>query len=171
MILEAPNYLKSDIALAKKTWLFPAGGITGVEDWQTPYCESLDNEFDDLILTNPRRNFYDLEDPEQGRIQIKWEFHHLGRANIITFWFAKGRIQPITIFEYATYLKAYTGIGYPDHLLIAVHPEYERRFDLVEQTKLVAPNLPILSNLDELQQEVRHVLYKMRQPLKRKGAP
>jgi hypothetical protein len=119
--------------------LFLGGGITNVADWQEEMAKLLAGT--NLTLLNPRRDFYDNNNPELAKEQIKWEYDHLRHSNGIIFWFASETLCPITLFEYGYHL----GYGLRD-LFLGIHPEYKRKLDLEIQTALVNAEFEDLKN-------------------------
>lgn len=126
--------------------VFLAGGITGCPDWQKELVTLLDNS--DLILFNPRRADFPINDPNAAQEQISWEHDYLRIANAISFWFAKDTIQPITLYELGSWSMS------DKPIFIGIHPEYPRRQDVEIQTKLIRPEVEIVYSLKELAQKL-----------------
>src|SRR5262245_39813726 len=77
--------------------LFLAGGITGCPDWQ---AETISLFADlPLVLLNPRRRDFPINDPSAGPSQIEWEHRHLRRADAVLFWFPRETLCPIALYE------------------------------------------------------------------------
>ena len=108
--------------------LFLGGGITGCHDWQATLTRLLRNT--DLVLINPRRAIWPMDDPEASAKQIEWEYEHLQKATMIAFWFAPETLCPITLFEYGKWLVR------NKPLFVGCHPDYKRKLDVEVQTKL-----------------------------------
>jgi hypothetical protein len=121
--------------------LFLAGGITGCPPWQRQLIESLGDT--SWILLDPRREWWP-NDPRVVEQQIEWEHRHLRRADLIAFWFPRETLCPITLYE----LGAWSMTSKP--LVVGVHPAFGRRFDVDTQTRLVRPDVPVVSSLDAL---------------------
>jgi len=134
--IEAPNYVDTD-----KRSLFLAGGISNCPNWQAEILSHLDNL--DIAVFNPRRKNFSLE-TGVNRQQIEWEHTYLRKASIISFWFCKETLCPITLYE----LGAWSMTNKP--LIIGLDPEYGRREDVEIQTKLVRPEIQIVYSLKEL---------------------
>ena len=113
--------------------VFLAGGITDCPDWQAEMRELLADT--NLIVLNPRRADFDVRDPENSVKQIRWEHWAMYDADIISFWFPKETLCPITLYE----LGKQQGRG-DKKLVIGIHPDYARRLDVEEQTRLVEVN-------------------------------
>lgn len=129
--------------------LFLAGGITGCPPWQRQLIDALGET--NWFLLDPRRDPWpdDLRVVEQ---QIAWEHRHLRRADLIAFWFARETLCPITLYE----LGAWSMTSKP--LVVGVHPEYARRFDVEVQTRLARPEVPVVTSLDALAAALRERL-------------
>jgi hypothetical protein len=59
-----------------------------------------------LTLINPRRLDFDVENPDMEYEQIVWEHQNLEASDMISFWFPKETLCPITLFELGKYLKS-----------------------------------------------------------------
>ena len=86
--------------------VFLAGGITNCPPWQPELIKKLDAYcLADLVLLNPRRNDFDITNPNMSKEQINWEHFMLAQANLVSFWFSAGpSMQPITLYEYGKIL-------------------------------------------------------------------
>jgi hypothetical protein len=80
-VITAPNHYRSDQEIS----LFLGGGITNCPNWQNDIIESLSDA--DYVLYNPRRENFDISNPEESDIQIEWEYHFLSYSTAIMFWF------------------------------------------------------------------------------------
>lgn len=128
--------------------VFLAGGITNCPNWQSYVIEGL-REFD-ITIFNPRRKNFPIDDPSASEMQIKWEYKKLREADIASFWFSEGSINPITLFEYGAALERIVPV------VTGTHPQYERRRDIEIQTAFQRLTTPIHSTLDLLIQEIRN---------------
>jgi hypothetical protein len=126
--------------------LFLAGGITGCDDWQSRMTEILDPL--DLVVLNPRRNDFPIDDPTAAERQIHWEHRHLRRATARLFWFPSATLCPITLYE----LGAWSMM--PGPLFVGVDPAYARRRDVEIQTSLVRPDVRVVRSLPDLAAQV-----------------
>ena len=104
------------------TSVFLAGGITGCPDWQMELAYMLQGS--DLILLNPRRAKFPIDDPDAAYDQIVWEFQHLRKADVIAFWFPKEQIQPIALYELGAWLPS------PKRVFVGVEHGYPRERDI-----------------------------------------
>lgn len=145
--IESPEIYKN---FDSKKSIFLAGGITNCPDWQLEMVERLKNH--DIILLNPRRKKFPINVPTASKEQIQWEFEHMRRADTILFWFPKESICPIALYELGAWCMT-------DKLLwIGVHPNYERKVDIEEQTKLARPEIIIAYDLKDLADQVKMYL-------------
>lgn len=141
--VEAPKVLQD----SKNTHsIFLAGGITGCSDWQSVIVNKLVES--DFILVNPRRKDFPIYDSSAAEAQIKWEFDHLRKADIILFWFPKETLCPIVLFELGAWLMTHKTI------YIGVDPLYARKQDVEIQTKLVRPDIEIVYSLEDLATQI-----------------
>lgn len=125
--------------------IFLAGGISDCADWQEAVAERLAAETD-AVIYNPRRLDFDMNAYEvTSREQIRWEFKALRISAWNFFWFPAETLCPITLMEYGSALERIV----PGKLICGTHPEYKRRFDIVEQTELMEHE-PIYDTLESL---------------------
>lgn len=124
--LEAPG----DIGLIGDRSLFMAGGITDCPDWQLEMADRLLNL--NITVVNPRNPKFNTKAKDASLNQIAWEKEALTRCRMISFWFPKETLCPITLYELGTW------IHHPINktIFIGCHPEYKRREDVIIQTNL-----------------------------------
>jgi hypothetical protein len=122
--------------------LFLAGGISNCPDWQTELTSML--EHTNWLIINPRRKDFDVANPNMTEEQILWEHRHLRLASAIAFWFPPQTLCPITLYELGTWSMT------SKPLFIGVDPRYQRRLDVMIQTRLARPEVPILESLGDL---------------------
>lgn len=139
--VEAPH----KVEVSKKS-IFLAGGITDCPDWQKKVVEKIKDL--DIVIYNPRRANFDVSDPNALKMQIEWEHEMLKKADVISFWFCKETIQPITLYE----LGAHTVTSKP--LIIGMDKGYERRDDVEIQTKLERPDTKFVYSLKDLSDRI-----------------
>lgn len=126
--IEAPErYLTGEVSL------FLAGGITNCPLWQNEMVELLKDL--DIVVFNPRRKDFPIGDPNAAYEQIKWEFEFLDRADMILFWFARGSLNPIVLFEYGKWLMNLRNKTNYKPIFVGIDPEYERKQDVELQTR------------------------------------
>lgn len=129
--------------------VFLAGGITDCEDWQSVAADLLSNTR--LVVFNPRRANFPINDPSASRAQIEWEWRYLRRADRILFWFpaSKTSVCPIALYELGAWSMTNKRIA------VGVEPGYLRAEDVRIQTELVRPDVKIHDNLKDLVDAVR----------------
>lgn len=127
--------------------LFLAGGITGCPDWQAVLVE----QWKHLALTvfNPRRKDFPIYDPSAAEAQITWEHDWLRRVDAILFWFPCETLCPITLYELGAWTRS------SKTLFLGAHPDYQRRLDVLIQTRLERLTETVSDNLDDLAGRVR----------------
>lgn len=126
--------------------LFLAGGITSCPDWQRELKEKLEDA--PLVLFNPRRGSFPIEDKNAAGAQIEWEYRHLRKATAISFWFPYETLNPIVLYELGAWSMT------DKKLFVGVHPAYQRAQDVWIQTRLVRPDVQIVESIEELAQEI-----------------
>lgn len=113
--------------------VFLAGGISNCADWQEDVAIRIAAEVDNCIVYNPRRVDFDMSAYEDvSRLQINWEWHALRLSTVNLFWFPAETLCPITLLEYGSAMERLR----EGALMCGTHPDYKRRFDVVEQTRL-----------------------------------
>ena len=128
--------------------LFLAGGISGTHDWQTELVALLADL--PLVLLNPRRRNFPMDDPTAAEGQIAWEFRHLRRATAVLFWFPPETLCPIALFELGG------RIAEPKQaLFVGTHPDYKRRLDIEIQLNLARPEVVLAADITALAGQVR----------------
>lgn len=146
---------------SNKEWIFLAGSITGVWDWQQ-YCVSKLEELEtkikgtpferEFVIFNPRRKSFDMSDVSQSKKQIEWEYHGLEIADYILFWFSHETLAPITLFEYGKWMNS------NKKLFVGIDPKYKRLQDVVIQTSLGRPHQKINYSIDCIISEIHQSL-------------
>jgi Nucleoside 2-deoxyribosyltransferase like len=127
--------------------LFLAGGIVGCPDWQRQVVEHLRDT--ELTLLNPRRANFPIDDPSAAEHQITWEHHHLRKATAICFWFPCETLCPIVLYELGAWSMT------EKRVFIGVHPDYQRRQDVVLQTGLARPDVTVVLSVPALVAQIR----------------
>lgn len=133
--------------LGNERSLFLAGGITGCPDWQAELTDLLKNE--DIVLLNPRRTNFPMDDANAAKEQIEWEHRHFRRSTAVSFWFTKETLCPITLYELGV------NVMRDIPLFVGVHPKYARRQDIEIQIRLERPELEIVYNLNSLAGKIK----------------
>ena len=150
IIVTAPNEYYG-LEIVKRPSLFLAGGITGCEDWQSTMIEYLKN--DKVIIYNPRRKDFPIGDPTAAETQITWEFEKLAKASAISFWFAAGTDNPIVLYE----LGMWSNSG-DRPCIIGLDEHYARRQDVIIQTTLARPEVPIFHKFETFVKQVKWLI-------------
>ena len=135
--------------------IFLAGGITNCPDWQTDIIAKLRGSriITDLDIYNPRRKNFPIHEPNASLEQIKWEFEKLKTADMIIFWFSRGSLNPIVLYELGMW-----GNSRNTKIIIGTDTEYERRRDVIIQTNLARPELPLLCSLEGIVEEIKRIV-------------
>lgn len=127
--------------------LFLAGGITNCPNWQNEMIEKLKET--NIIIFNPRRESYPINEDSTSLKQIKWEYDYLKSADIISYWFSEGSINPISLYELGMW-----GNSRDKKIFIGVHPDYQRKEDVYIQTRLARPDIKIVDSIDKLCKQI-----------------
>ena len=127
--------------------LFIAGGISNCSDWQSEMAPLLSDT--ELVLLNPRRKNFPMEDPFAAPIQIKWEHKYLAYPHAVLFWFPPETLCPITLFELGTFAR--TDIP----VFVGVDPNYARKLDIEVQMSLWRPDIKVVYSLVDLANQVK----------------
>ena len=123
--------------------IFVAGGITDCPDWQREFVNYF-KYVGNVVLYNPRREDFDIKNPDISREQIDWEYAKLKEADYIVFWFPEETLCPITLYELG---KA---VGQNKLIAVGTHPNYKRRFDVVHQVGLAKSTVKVVDSVSEL---------------------
>ncbi|MEV0645332.1 nucleoside 2-deoxyribosyltransferase domain-containing protein [Phytomonospora sp. NPDC050363] len=133
--------------------LFLAGGITGIEDWQSRAEILAGRAGFPVTVFNPRRAGFDMTREADSVEQIAWEHRLLRAADLVLFWFAEGpSTQPITLFELGSAAER------PGRIAVGVHPSYSRAMDVRQQLRHVRPEVEVRSTLEEVVAEALRAL-------------
>jgi hypothetical protein len=151
-IITAPEEEYS-LAVQNSYKIFLAGGITNCPDWQSEIIELIHQKYAthelNFTLYNPRRPSFPMDKPEEAERQIVWEYQHLKEANEYIFWFSRGSLNPIVLYEYGKWV---TSSNKP--VIVGVDPDYERKEDVLVQTALARPEINIMSSLNEIVEQI-----------------
>lgn len=138
-VIVAPE--QSIIKKNEKT-CFLAGGITNCYNWQAELLSRLDVGEDDrdLVVFNPRRADFPIDDPNAAQEQISWEFEHLEKADLFSIYFCSGKSdQPICMYELGRYIermKRRFPRDWDRRIIVTVEDGYKRKSDVIIQTSL-----------------------------------
>lgn len=149
--VESPSTIRFDPVFPR---VFLAGGITGCPDWQSRMVKLLEETGVDMVVFNPRRENFPIEDPNAARDQIAWEYKHFRMSSCIVFWFSSGTVQPIVMFELGSW-SMFDALR-PGHvkLVIGVDPSYPRMRDVMIQMELLHPGVVIHFYLEQVARSV-----------------
>jgi hypothetical protein len=132
--------------------IFLAGGITGCDRWQDELIEKLLNV--NAVIYNPRRANFPIDDPGAAEVQISWEFYHLATAHIVSFWFAHGTDNPIVLYELGMWGNSRDNRP----IVVGIEGNYSRKQDVIIQTALARPEIPIYDSLDEMVSQLKFLV-------------
>jgi len=149
--IEAPNDVYGT-EIKYNANLFLAGGITNCPDWQAEFVEKFkENELSSQFnVYNPRRKDFPIEDPNASDEQISWEYDKLAKADMIVFWFSRGSLNPIVLYELGRW-----GNSQETQIYIGMDTEYTRKQDVEMQTMLSkGPDFPFYNNIDDIIKQI-----------------
>jgi len=147
------------------TKIFLAGGITNCPDWQSetigameiysfPKTQGIFSFIkQNITIYNPRRKNFPIDDPNAAEVQIVWEYKHLQGADLVVFWFSRGSLNPIVLYELGRW-----GNSSDKPIIIGVDEEYERKKDVIMQTGLARPDVVIRSSLSDVINDISYFL-------------
>lgn len=155
------------ICLETEVKCFLAGGITNCPNWQYDVIECLQKidaespgKLDRLVVFNPRRDNFPIDDPNAAEEQIAWEFKWLQRMDIFTMWFSGGDSdQPICMYELGRNLQRMANRfsnDFASRVIIMCDETYRRAQDVAIQARLafseygVEENLVIMDTMDPI---------------------
>lgn len=133
--------------------VFLAGGITNCPNWQKEVAGALKDL--EITIFNPRRKNFPIHDRALAREQIEWEYERLRQADILSFWFSEGSLNPIVLFELGGALER----ALP--MVLGIHPEYPRKQDVEIQTALKKPGVIPYYSLKELAENIRKIFMRL----------
>jgi hypothetical protein len=93
-----------------------------------------------------------MDDPNASEHQIRWEYGRIRNADVMSFWFPKETLCPITLFELGAALER----GKP--LAVGSHPDYPRKLDIEIQIPLRRQEVKISHSLEKHAKEIRKLL-------------
>lgn len=130
--------------------LFMAGGISNCPDWQSEMVEMIKstNCEEEVVLINPRRADFNVDDDEMTEAQIKWEHLYLEDADAVSFWFPRHTVCPITLYELG--ISAAKG----RKIYVGCDPEYTRLMDVIIQLRLERPDVVVHTSIQNMINEI-----------------
>ena len=142
------NYIECpQVYDGSKKSLFMAGGISNCPNWQAEYADLFKDT--NLVLINPRRKDFDMTNSKMTIDQIAYEFYHLKRATITSFWFPKETLCPITLLELGKKMMQ------DKPFFVGIEPGYKRKIDVEEQLKHERPEIKIVYSLENLASQIK----------------
>lgn len=137
-VITAPEKFDDGLlAFDGKITVFLAGGISECWDWQKAVIDAIEKsgfDTDKLVIFNPRREKFDINDKSASAEQIKWEFKALELCNIFSMYFCESiSVQPICMYELGRYLGPG---GRYKNTIITAESGYKRLYDVIAQTNL-----------------------------------
>lgn len=152
-IIEAPEKYQT----LEQNPIFLGGGISNCPDWQKEMTVNILNHAktstgttDMVTILNPRREMYTSAD--DARNQIAWEYGAMetliNSDGVMLFWFPEETLCPITLFELGRFTKELN-----TRVIVGVHPNYQRKLDVITQLQLARPDIQVVHTLQELFQQ------------------
>lgn len=144
--IEAPAYYRPQAGDPPAVFL--AGGITAIDKpWHPHAVTTLLNAPVPLVVFNPNRAKFPIDDPAAAFSQVSWEQHHLRAAHLTLFWFpasdAARTTQPIAMFELGQ------AIGESRRIVVGADPGFPREPDIHMLCQLNRPGMPVWSTLGD----------------------
>ena len=140
------NYKDYDVKV------FLAGGITNCATWQQEVIDLLNKDeaqLENLVIFNPRRENFPINDPCAAYEQIKWEYKMLEQCDIFSMYFSAGESdQPICMYELGRNIlrmQMRFPADWEKRIIISVEDEYKRKQDVFIQVGF-ATNDMIITN-------------------------
>lgn len=122
---------------------------------------------ENLVLFNPRRKNFPIDDPNASREQIEWEYKYLHKADIFSMYFTSGQsTQPVCMFELGVHITRAELDQKPKSVIVSVEEGYVRKQDVFIQTELalgegiVAENASALSHANRIYEDYLNLLNK-----------
>lgn len=132
-----------------KVKIFLAGGITNCRNWQQEVIKEIQDRYfeedlENMIIINPRRENFPIGDKSESVRQIDWEFRMLERCDIFTMYFCSGESdQPICMYELGRNIirmQTRYPFNWEHRIVVSSESEYKRRMDVNIQVNLATQN-------------------------------
>ena len=143
-VIEAPCYYEP---FDKDVSVFLAGGITNCRDWQWEAIKKIEDNhsYDSLVILNPRRDNFPMNNKLAGYQQILWEFEMIEKCDIFSMYFVSSDSdQPICMYELGRNISEikneYMGT-WGHRIIVSVEKGYKREQDVLIQTRLATNNI------------------------------
>lgn len=146
-VITAPEMIDS----SGKIVVFLGGGINKCWNWQEEVIKNIEETGEDtshLLICNPRRSSFNMENLYEQINQIEWEFNMLEQCDIFSMYFCESEsVQPICMYELGRNLlrkknawscrdEIQTLMMLPFVTCVTVEKGYSRINDVLIQTKL-----------------------------------
>lgn len=150
VITAVENYNKQE----NDIFCFLAGGITNCQEWQDRVIELLSDVDNNLVVFNPRRKNFPINDPNASLEQIQWEFDKLEQCDIFSMYFdgPTKSDQPICFYELGRNIermKQKFRYSWMNRLVISCNSNFKRFNDVLIQTKLAIAETNTLFHINE----------------------
>jgi hypothetical protein len=144
---EAPRYYRPQVVDGAAVFL--GGGITGCPPWHRQAIRTLGDAPEPLVVLNPNRADFPIDDPSAGWEQVSWEQHHLHLEGLTTLmWFPASdpqiTVQPIALFELGQ------ALGEGRKLVVGADPAYPRAADVHMLCQLARSGMPVYTSLEDV---------------------
>lgn len=120
--------------------LFLAGGIPNVQPWHDDAVMQLEMLGEPVVVLNPRRRNFPVDDPWAGAEQVVWEHRHLHRADVTLFWFAApdpdAPVPAESVVQPTTLLELGVALGEGRRIVVGADERYPRVDILINQLAL-----------------------------------
>ena len=121
--------------------VFLAGGITNCPNWQKDIIDYFKDCKLPIVILNPRRDEFPINDEMETITQIAWEFNALEKCDIFSMYFAESESdQPICMYELGRNIvrmqQRFLPHDYWRRIVISVEDGYKRQKDVMVQTEL-----------------------------------
>jgi len=146
---------------------FLAGGIVNCREWQNDVLNGLNKKLKDdyeserLVLFNPRRKNFPINDQTASLKQIQWEFEWLEKCQIFSMFFDGPTVsdQPICFYELGRNIERMKQKFPKDwymRIIISINSNFRRSNDVILQTKFATNDkikVNVANSSDELIQK------------------
>ena len=138
----------------KEISCFLAGGITNCNDWQKEVINNINQGIhggtDHLVIYNPRRENFPIDNPNASKEQIDWEYKYLTNADIFSMYFCNTpkSDQPICFYELGRYVTLMSQ-KYDDfslRIIISCEYGFKREKDVLYQINNISCHIPVYLN-------------------------
>lgn len=144
------NYKDSDIKV------FLAGGITNCANWQQEVIDLLNKDeaqLENLVILNPRRENFPINDPFAAFEQIEWEYKMLEQCDIFSMYFSAGESdQPICMYELGRNIlrmQMRFPFDWEKRIIISVEEGYKRKSDVFIQVGFATNDMIIAGSMSD----------------------